>query len=262
MVFTFSLPEGGRIAPLLPRQLRHWSSAFRTRTATSSFAWFTRNNRYNSATIGRFLHPYEIHLPFTPVLTTRIITALQLLNVIVAFLSRRRRPALQALSLLISYNTIHTTQCSECRNFQWLRTVLLKSESGRRPNIAFITKILRICCRKKWNSSIFLHRNLFQRKKAKKEPKGQTNFLRPTNLKRGQISEIWPKKGQSGNPVYNTWIGQTVTAEWKTASVFEAVSSTVWILQTRLYCYFWSASPKYTGSVFSCMQPSGNANQP
>jgi len=25
-------------------------------------------------------------------------------------------------------------------------------------------------------------------------------FFRPTNLKRGQISKIWPKKGQSGNP--------------------------------------------------------------
>jgi len=65
---------------------------------------------------------------------------------------------------------------------------------------------------KKWNSSIFLHRNLFQRQKAKKEPKGQTNFLRPTNLrgkkrpkgqlkvfsptnlKRGLISEIGLKK--------------------------------------------------------------------
>ena len=56
-----------------------------------------------------------------------------------------------------------------------------------------------MCCQKKWNSNIFLHRNLFQRKKAKKEPKGQTNFLRPTNLKRGQIFLIWPKKGQSGN---------------------------------------------------------------
>jgi len=31
-------------------------------------------------------------------------------------------------------------------------------------------------------------------------PKGQIKFYTPTNLKRGQISEIWPKKGQSGNP--------------------------------------------------------------
>jgi len=64
---------------------------------------------------------------------------------------------------------------------------------------------------KKWNSSTFLHRNLFQRKKAKtrvkrpneffkanqpemKPEKGQLNFFRSSNFKRGQISEIWPKK--------------------------------------------------------------------
>jgi len=31
-------------------------------------------------------------------------------------------------------------------------------------------------------------------------PKGQLKFFRPTNLKRGQFFEIWPKKGQRGNP--------------------------------------------------------------
>jgi len=31
-------------------------------------------------------------------------------------------------------------------------------------------------------------------------PKGQLKFFRPTNLKRGQISEICLKKGQSANP--------------------------------------------------------------
>jgi len=30
--------------------------------------------------------------------------------------------------------------------------------------------------------------------------KGQMKFFRPTNLKQGQISEIWPEKGQIGNP--------------------------------------------------------------
>jgi len=30
-----------------------WSGAFQTRTVTSSFAWFTRNNRYDSANTGR-----------------------------------------------------------------------------------------------------------------------------------------------------------------------------------------------------------------
>jgi len=45
--FTFSLPRG-RFIPL-PRKLRLWSRAFQKRTATSSFAWLTRNNRYDSA---------------------------------------------------------------------------------------------------------------------------------------------------------------------------------------------------------------------
>jgi len=31
-------------------------------------------------------------------------------------------------------------------------------------------------------------------------PKDQMNLFRPTNLKRGQVSESWPKKGQSGSP--------------------------------------------------------------
>jgi len=35
---------------------------------------------------------------------------------------------------------------------------------------------------------------------AENVPKGQIIFFRPTNLKWGQISEIWPKKGQPGNP--------------------------------------------------------------
>jgi len=64
-----------------------------------------------------------------------------------------------------------------------------------------------------------LIRTYFHVKKAKKEPKGQTHFFRPgnlrrgekkpkkqlkffrpTNMKRGQISEIWTKKDQPGNP--------------------------------------------------------------
>jgi len=84
---------------------------------------------------------------------------------------------------------------------------------GRSNIYSITTKNLQICCRKKWNSYVFLHSNLFHRKKAKKEPKGQNNFLRPTNLRRsqkrpksqlkhfkptnlerGQISEIWLKK--------------------------------------------------------------------
>jgi len=35
------------------RTSRLWSGAFQTRTVTSSFAWFKRNNRYDSANTGR-----------------------------------------------------------------------------------------------------------------------------------------------------------------------------------------------------------------
>jgi len=58
---------------------------------------------------------------------------------------------------------------------------------------------------------------MFQRKKAKKRKrpneflkanqvktrpvKVQMKLFRPTNLRWGQIFEIWPKEGQLGNPV-------------------------------------------------------------
>jgi len=41
----------------------------------------------------------------------------------------------------------------------------------------------------------------FEASQLKMRPKGKLNFFRPTNLKQGQISEIWPKNDQSGNPV-------------------------------------------------------------
>jgi len=47
---------------------------------------------------------------------------------------------------------------------------------------------------KKWNSNIFLPKMLFQRKKAKKEPKGQTHFLRPADLRLGQKKAKKPTK--------------------------------------------------------------------
>ena len=37
-----------------------------------------------------------------------------------------------------------------------------------------------------YSSNIFLQRNVFQCKKVKKEPKEQTNFLKPTNLRWGK----------------------------------------------------------------------------
>ena len=140
----------------------------------SDFSWFVRLytlgktvRQFLYCTIGNFLDPYESHLPFTPVLTTRIITALPLLDVIVAFLSRRRRPVLQALSLLSSYNIIHTTQCSECTHFQWLRKILRKSERGRRSNISFITKSLQKFCRKNGIVVFSFIRTYFSEKKQK-----------------------------------------------------------------------------------------------
>jgi len=56
-------------------------------------------------------------------------------------------------------------------------------------DITFITKILQMCCRKKWNSNTFLHKNLYPCKKI------QLKFFMTTNLKQGQIFDIWPKKG-------------------------------------------------------------------
>jgi len=41
-------------------------------------------------------------------------------------------------------------------------------------------------------------------KRAKKEPKGQTKILGPGSVIWDQISEIWPQKGQPGNPGLTT----------------------------------------------------------
>jgi len=51
--FYVSLPEGGSHNCPCPHQLRHLSGAFQTRTAPSSFAWFNRNNPYNTANARR-----------------------------------------------------------------------------------------------------------------------------------------------------------------------------------------------------------------
>jgi len=57
--------------------------------------------------------------------------------------------------------------------------------------IAFITKILQMCCRQKWNSNIFLHRNLFQRKNVQKRAKRSNIFFKASQLEmspKGQLS--------------------------------------------------------------------------
>jgi len=134
--------------------------------------------------IGSFLHESLSHslLYFT----TRIIRALPLSRYHCRISIAETQTCLQALSLLGAYNTIHTTHCI---HFQWFRKknyfesrilqILLTSERGRRSNITFITNILHVLP-KKLNSNIFLQMNVFQRKKANKEPKGHTNFFRPT----------------------------------------------------------------------------------
>jgi len=161
----------------------------------SDFSWFVRF--HTSGTMmpkfaywsnGSFLHTCESHLPFTPVHTTRIITALPLFDVNVAFLSRRRRPVCKRWAWLVLYNTIHTTQCSECTHFQWLCKILLISERGPWPNIAFITKILQTCCQKN-GIVIFSFMGTYF---SEKRPKGRTNFLSPANLR-------WSQKDHKAN---------------------------------------------------------------
>jgi len=77
--------------------------------------------------------------------------------------------------------------------------ILLTSERERRSNLEFITKILHICCQNRWNSrpTIFLQRNLFQPKKAKRIFYANQLETRP---------DLWnlASKGQSGNPG-DTW---------------------------------------------------------
>ena len=145
----------------------------------SDSSWFVRMHtlgktvrQFVHRSFGSFLHPHESHLPFTPILTTRIITAQCHCCISIA-----KRPAcLHALSLLISYNTVHTTQCSECTSLQCLRKILLKSESGRRPNIAFITKILQICCQKNGIVVFSFIGIYFSDKRPKKSQKAKRIF--------------------------------------------------------------------------------------
>ena len=82
----------------------------------SDFAWFIRLHTLGKTlrqfvywSIGSCLHPHESHLPFTPVLTTRIVTALPLLDVLVAFLSRKSKPVCKRWACLVP-RTHYTVQ--------------------------------------------------------------------------------------------------------------------------------------------------------
>jgi len=122
---------------------------------------------------------------------------------------------------------------------------------------------------KKIESNIFLYRNLFQRQKATKEPKeffkanqldirpkSQLKFFRPTNLKRGQIFGIWPKKGQPGNP----GSGRVRASKW---SPFTTLVRALVLVQTYqghlgVSRYPWdlsvASSPQVSGSC-KCEKP-------
>jgi len=79
--------------------------------------------------IGSFLNPYGNHLPFTPALTTKIIAALLLLDVIVAFLSRRRRPVCQGWACLApttqytSHSAVSARISSDYAKYYWYQNM-------------------------------------------------------------------------------------------------------------------------------------------
>jgi len=124
--------------------------------------------------IGTFLYPCENHLWFTPVLTTRIMTALPLPRRHCRIFIAETQTCLQVLNLLLKiYLESRIPQIS------------LTSERGRRSIIAFFTKSLQMCCPKNWIAISSFKGIIFSAKK----PKDQTNFSRPTNLRWGQKSQ-------------------------------------------------------------------------
>jgi len=70
----------------------------------------------------------------------------------------------------------------------------------RASDIAFITKILQMCWQKNGIAIFSFIRTYFSVNKAKKEPKGQTYFVRLTNLRWGQ-----PDNPEGYNNSYNNW---------------------------------------------------------
>ena len=98
---------------------------------------------------------------------------------------------------------------------------LLISERCCWSHIAFITKILQMCCRKNRiaiSSFIGTYFSIKRQKRATRpnkyfkanqleiRPKDQLKVFWPTNLKRGEIFEVCPKRGQSGKPGFNLFL--------------------------------------------------------
>ena len=100
---------------------------------SSDFSWFVRLHTLGTMvpqfaywSINSFLHPYESHLPFTPVVTTTtMIRALPRCHCRIYI--AETQTGLQALSLLGAYNTRNEffasslETCALCKHFQWLR---------------------------------------------------------------------------------------------------------------------------------------------
>jgi len=97
----------------------------------SDFSWFVRLHTLGTMvpqfaywSTDSILHPYESHLPFTPVLTTRMIRALPRCPCRIYIADAQT--GLQALNLLGTYNTRNEffvsslETCLLSKHFQWL----------------------------------------------------------------------------------------------------------------------------------------------
>ena len=159
----------------------------------------------NGATVCTLIHrqlSVRKSLLFTPILTIRIIRALPLRRNYRISIAKMQT-CLQALRLFSAYNTIGTVPCSECTHtfpvttqklyFEFtIHQISLISECGVWYSIYH--KNFANVLPKRWNSNIFLHKNLCQRKKDQKRAKRPNTFLRPADLRWGQKKAKRPTK--------------------------------------------------------------------
>ena len=146
---------------------------------------------YNGATvcilmsIGSFLHPCESNLPSSPVLTTRIIRVLPLPRRHSSNPVAETQTCLQALSRFSAYDTLHISHISSDTQKMYFEShiaqTLLTSERGPRSNIAFITNILQMRCRKNEIVIVSFRRNVF-RVKGQKGAKRPNEFFEANQL--------------------------------------------------------------------------------